>query len=122
MELTKNVFDYDNEISIIKRGAMDHQFPIKAGQGDILPLQLLAMEYSTGKLVKYASGGSGGTNVPLTLYTGTETLDATSEITAPCLVSNSIVNEAAVNGFDVSTDFEVVAVLFGNGIRFEEVR
>lgn len=121
-ELVTSVFDYDNEISIISRGGLDQIMTLKDGV-TARPMELLSMEYATGKLVRYNSAGSGGTNIPLTFYTGTtDAVASGSDEMIPVLVPNSRVNRASLNGIDYTADFEEVAILFSSGIILEEVR
>lgn len=114
------------ETKILKiDGPGGKRLTIKTGEGTIAPGQVLAMEYETGKLVKYDGGAIAGTGIEIahTVFMEDEEADATSEdVIGLCARPGTTFNEGEVVGINPAADHKPVAQLFKSGICLEEVR
>lgn len=106
-------------------GPSGKRLTIKTGQGEIKPGQVMALEYSSGLMVKYNKAATAGTGVEIahTVFMEEDSLDATSEAVMGLFCRpGTTFNMGEIQGIDPSADHKAVSQLFKSGICLEEVR
>ena len=120
--LVKNVIEFDTKVYKIS-GPLGKNMTLKGGEGKIEVGQVLSIDETTGKLVKYISKKVGeGPEATEALTLALSEADATSGDTVVLVaVPNTFFNRGEVKGVELGTDFRCIKELWKSGIILEEV-
>ena len=114
--LVKKVADFDTKVYKIS-GPLGKNMTLASGEKKIEIGQLLSYDKTTGKVVKYAKETKPAFTIALS-----EADASSGDAVVLVAVPNTVFNKAEVKGATLTTDFNVVGELWGNGIILEEVK
>lgn len=122
--LVKEVTSFDTKVFKIS-GPLGKNMTLKSGEGKIQIGQVLSIDETTGKLIKYVAKGleeedPGTATEALTI--ALSDADASSGDTVVLVaLPNTVFNKAEIKGADLGTDYKCIKELWKSGIILEEV-